>query len=217
MDADYSIELGPTAPALEVPWQDADGRIRYISLRQHPERIAELDEVRRFPALGRLLRALNHEDSAWETAKCDVWLEPDEVGRSEDAAEAGSPSASGDPAAFSQHCYVDLILSEAHRALRDSLAAHQALARRMARTLEEHGEELDATAAEIVLRRCYFHTDARADSPTEDGYFLTLYLSGFGATAAGAAERWQQALDLAAGCLPGLAPKDSGAVGGEVS
>ena len=206
MDADYSIELGPTAPALEVPWQDADGRIRYISLRKHPERISTLDEVQRFPALGELLRALNHEDSAWETAKCDVWLEDEESGENENPATA-----------FSQHSYVDLILSHAHRALRNSLPAHQELARRMAHTLEEHGEELDATAAEIVLRRCYFHTDTRADSATEDGYCLTLYLSGYGATPAAAAERWQQALRLAAGCLPGLSPKDSGAAGGEVS
>ncbi len=208
MDADYSIELGPTSPALEVPWQDADGHIRYVSLRRHPELIAELEEVRNFPALGELLRALNHQDSAWETAKCDVWLENE---------DSNEESSEGDTfgAAFSQHSYVDLILNEAHRGLRKSLTAHQQLARRMAHTLEEHGEELDATAAEIVLRRCYFHTDG-ADSNSDDGYCLTLYLSGYGATPAKAEERWQQALRLAAGCLPGLTPEVSGAAGGEV-
>jgi len=132
------------------------------------------------------------------------------------SAEAGSPSASGDPAAFSQHCYVDLILSEAHRALRDSLAAHQALLdewRTRWKTWRKSSTPRQRRSSSGAA------TSTRMPAPIlhRGRLLLTLYLSGFGATAAGAAERWQQALDLAAGCLPGLAPKDSGAVGGEVS
>ena len=205
MDADYSIELGPTAPALELPWQDPDGRCGYVNLRQQPHRIAELDEVQSYPALGELLRALNGPHSPWQTAKCDVWCEEQE------SAEIELPAA-----AFSQHCYVDLILSDAYQALRNSLPAHQEMARRSAHLLEDQGEELDATAAEIVIRRCYFHKDDAADSPSEDGYCLTLYLSGYGATPPQAAERWQAALQLAACCLPGLTLPDSAAPDGEV-
>ena len=33
MEADYSIELGPAAPALEIPWNDPEGQLHYLDLR----------------------------------------------------------------------------------------------------------------------------------------------------------------------------------------
>jgi hypothetical protein len=205
MDADYSIELGPTAPALELPWHDPSGRCVYVNLRRQPERITELDDVQSFPVLGELLRLLNAPGSPWETAKCDVWSEE------EDSAENETPAA-----AFSQHCYVDLVLSAEHQALRNKLALHETLASQIAHLLEENGEELDATAAEVVIRRCYYHPDGAVDSPSEDGYCLTLYLSGYGVTRLKAEEQWRRALQLAGCCLPGLTPLDSEAPNGEV-
>jgi len=33
MEADDAVELGPQAPALEVPWHDPEGRWNYVALR----------------------------------------------------------------------------------------------------------------------------------------------------------------------------------------
>ena len=86
MDADYSVELGPKAPALELPWKDPEGRVQYVELRsvsgsgtdqsvaRDVERgVERIPEARQFPALRRFLLDANSPQSPWQTVKCDVW------------------------------------------------------------------------------------------------------------------------------------------------
>ena len=83
MDADSSVELGPTAPALELPWKDPEGRVQYVNLRgaaggggdrgveRDLERgVERIPEARQFPALRRFLVDVNSRRSPWQTAPC---------------------------------------------------------------------------------------------------------------------------------------------------
>ncbi len=194
MDADYSVELGPTAPALELPWQDPEGRLHYVELRSNPGslahnlaliNVARIPEARQFPALGRFLIAVNSPGSDWQSAKCDVW--PDETDVAENLYNRG----------FEQSCYVDIVLAGRAAALRCSLETHQRLARELAQSLEAN-VALEATA-DIVVRRCYFHHGNAEES--DAGYCMTLFLSAYGSSPAEAAECWERAMDFAAGCV----------------
>jgi hypothetical protein len=209
MDADYSIELGPSAPALEIPWQDPEGRLHYVELRGDPtsldpdvadHRIADrnvaaqnvalinlihIPEARQFPALGRFLIEVNSPKSDWQTVKCDVW--PDETEAAENLYSRG----------FEQSCYVDIVLAGHVAALRCSLETHQRLARELAQSLEANAT-LEATA-EVVVRRCYFHQGSAGES--DAGYCMTLFLSAYGDSPAEAAECWERAMGFAAGCV----------------
>jgi hypothetical protein len=202
MDADYSVDIGPTADALEIPWKDPDGRVLYVDLRGDPSsvegnverNIERIPEARQFPALRQFLIALNSKRSPWQTAKCDVW------------AEATVPEENIFSAEFAQGCYVDVVLAGGTASLRESLKSHQRLARKAALQLN-NDEVLEATV-EIVVRRCYFHHIAEMDESrdtsqdsSDDGYCLTLFLTGYGASPAEAADRWERALEMAAACL----------------
>lgn len=203
MDADYSVELGPEAPALELPWDDPEHRFAYVDLRSEPGAIDRVPEARQFPALRRLLVEVNSPQSAWQTAKCDVWTESVEA--AENLYGAG----------FSQSCYVDLVLTAHWKLQRESLELHEKLARQIARSLESD-ETLEASA-EIVVRRCYFHDEGKAKEAAMDasdaGYCLTLYISGFGSSAEEAATRWTRAMGLASECVAGLQPEEERAKG----
>lgn len=204
MDADYRVELGPTAPALEIPWQDPEGRLHYVELRADPGsldhnvadhnvadhdvaliNVARIPEARQFPALGRFLIAVNSPASDWQTAKCDVW--PDEAEAAENPYHRG----------FEQSCYVDIVLAGHGAVLRRSLETHQRLARELSQSLEDNAA-LEATA-DIVVRRCYFHHGNAEES--DAGYCMTLFLSAYGSSPAEAAECWDRAMDYTAGCV----------------
>lgn len=205
MDADDSIECGPTAPALELPWFDPDGRVQYVELRSFEgvslsedieTRVALIPEAQQFPALRRFLAALNSEPSAWMTAKCDAWN------------GECVPEENLYDAIHEQGSYVDIVL--ATPVGRADLELHRRAARKVAQQLEADGEGL-AASAEIVVRRCYFHSPlmvvgaaAQAENSADDsisGYALTIFLTGYGGTPTDAASAWEQALDLAAHCL----------------
>jgi hypothetical protein len=206
MDADYSLELGPMAPALEIPWQDPEGKLHYVELRGDSDslnrevlcealrtNVARIPEAQRFPALARFLIAVNLPPSPWQTAKCDVL--PDEAEADENLYGRS----------FEQSCYVDLILAGNASALRPSLEVHQRLAQELAHSLETN-EVLEATA-EIVVRRCYFHKDGETEE-SDAGYCLTLFLSAYGSSPADAALCWEEAMDFAAGCILKLHPHE---------
>jgi len=199
LDADSSIELGPSAPALEVPWQNPDGHLHYLDLRSAPgtleQNVVRIPEALHFPALRRFLLDLNSPLSPWQTAKCDVWQEE---------ADAAENLYS---AAITQSSYVDLVFAETNAGLRDNLELHRQIASDLARRLEEN-ETLEASA-EIVVRRCYFHrgTSAEAMSESDPGYCLTLFLTGYGASPADAAENWDQAIGFTAVRLLELQPQ----------
>jgi hypothetical protein len=208
MDADYSVEIGPTADALEIPWKDPDGRVLYVDLRGDPgsieRNVESIPEAQQFPALRQFLIELNSNRSAWQTAKCDVW------------AEAAEPEDNTFGADFVHGCYVDVVLAGEAASLRDSLKVHQRLARKAAQHLD-NDEELQG-AAEIVVRPCYFHPSAEAGASgstswdaSDGGYCFTLFLTGYGASPEEAADRWARTLGLAAKCLLELSLHEGGA------
>lgn len=198
MEADYSVELGAEAPALELPWEDPEGRWNYVELRGQAgafepdweqtlkRQIDRIPETRQFPALRRFLLAANSPLSAWQTAKCSVW--PDVADAAENAYRAG----------FTHSCYIDLVLAGPGAELRGNFEAHERLAREMAHRLG--GDESLEAVAEIVVRRCYFHPEENAEE-SDAGYCLTLFLVGYGATEARAADCLAAAIGLGAECL----------------
>jgi hypothetical protein len=202
MEADHSLELGPAAPALEIPWKDPEGRLHYVDLRCQPEAIEHIPEALQFLALRRFLLVVNATPSAWQTAKCDVWL--DETEPAENLYDAG----------FEQGCYVDLVLAEPAAALREDLEVHQLAAKEMAQMLD--GNEALEALAEIVVRRCYFHGSTGAEE-SDPGYCMTLFLTGYGATPSKAAECWDRAMEFAAACVLRLLPHEGCAQAGELS
>ena len=190
VEADCSLELGAGSPALELPWQDPEGRVSYVALRDEAglleRNLDAVPEAQSFPALRRFLLQVNSRQSAWQSAKCDAW------------ADETNPDENLYDAPWTHNSYVDLVLAAAAAGLRPSLKAHQQWAEEMVRAFE--ADERIEAYAEIVVRRCYFHPD---DSPDEsdDGYCLTLFLIGYGATPADALDSWSQALEAAAQCL----------------
>jgi hypothetical protein len=196
MEADYSIELGPEAPALELPWEDPEGRWNYVELRggeagsdwerNLKRQIDRIPEARQFPALRRFLLAANSPLSAWQTAKCSVW--PDTTDPAENDYQAG----------YVHSGYIDLFLAEPNTELRGDLPAHERMAKELAQRLAED-KTLEAMA-EVVVRRCYFHREQDAED-SDAGYSLTLFLVGYGKSAAEASQCLASAMGVAAECL----------------
>src|SRR5438132_1363157 len=85
MLAEFTVDLGPDSPALEMPWVadepadgvDQSGSPGFVDLRAAPERLAEIPEARAYPPLGEFLLALNAPASPLATAKCDGWTTRD--------------------------------------------------------------------------------------------------------------------------------------------
>src|SRR5262245_6648467 len=100
MEADWSVEIGGGAMVIEAHWPG------FIDLRQTPNKITELEEARRFPALGWALQELNVLGGPLWTSKCDVWtliavnMDPDEMGAKPEDLQAG------------RACYLDVLLRE---------------------------------------------------------------------------------------------------------
>ena len=187
MQADYSLEIGGNAAALEVPWRSEDGDLRYFDLHERPELLLEIKEAQRFGELAEFLAQVNGPTSPLATAKCDVWatsqLEPEE-------AIFG--------AALKLATYVDLLLPEDSRY---TLPAHEDFARALCGLLSKAPEI--PSAAEFVIRRCYYHPAAMAANAasaepedSRDGYCITFYLYGYGDDEADARQRWTIGLKL---------------------
>ena len=201
MEADDALELGPDAPALELPWQDPEGRWNYQDLRgaaiaagpdwksKLKRGIDRIPEARQFPPLRYFLLRVNSPPSVWETAKCGVMP------------EKAVPSENPYNASFAHNCYIDVVLTAEWESKRADLELHQRLAKELAAALAAN-ESLEAYA-EAVVRRCYFHTK---DNPNESeaGYSLTLFLIGYGDSAAKAAENLKSAMELAGEALANL-------------
>lgn len=178
MDADFSIELGPEDPVLDFPWTDPAGKLAYVDLKQNLELIAQIDEARQFPELELFLKILNSARSQIETAKCDVW-----------ATTELSPEEEMYGASHKFACYVDVVFSDSDR--RFSFSAHEQLARKLVELLQR-APEIPA-AVELCVRRCFFEGKLSA----EEGFYCTLYVSGYGADADCARQNWAVGLNLA--------------------
>lgn len=173
MEADWEVELGGGAPVIEPQWPG------YIDLRKQPKRIAELEEVGRFPALASALLRLNQKKSPLWTAKCDFWprLEEGEW----DAIELNAPDGEDLCAAG---CYIDLLPAKAP--WENDIAA-ETLCRRWCIALEKH--PLPGARADLIARQVWLN-EAFA------GLGATAYLTACGKSEALAHDRLATALEI---------------------
>jgi hypothetical protein len=174
MQADFSIELGREDHALEIPWSSPDGTQRYLNLKRQPELLLNVLEAADDRELAEFLVALNAVHSAVETAKCDTWLS-DEIHPEEEVFGA----------AWKFGAYVDIVFSAL--AQRASFELHEQFARAISSLLKRAPDF--AAAADFVIRRCYTH-HSNAESDSEDGFCITLYVNGFGDQEEDARKNW---------------------------
>ena len=178
MEADFAIELGADDEVLEMPWAETDGSLRYLDLKRHPEHLHEIQEVQRAPELMDFLITANSPSGVFESAKCDVWSS-DQINPEEEI--FGSKIKFG--------CYVDLLFSQERSRL--SFEQHEIAVRRLTRVLQQ-APELPA-AAEFLVRRCYY----KGEQPEAEGFYITLYLFGYGDDENQARRQWEAGLRLA--------------------
>jgi len=179
MDADFSVELGREDPVLDFPWADPDGKLAYFNLKRQPEMLTRLDEAKQFPELAEFLRAVNSAISAVESAKCDAWA-TQELSAEEEIWGASHKFVG----------YVDLVFSRADH--RDSFPFHERFAKRLVELLRQTPET--PSAAEVCVRRGYYAEEGK----TREGFYFTVYVSGYGDDEATARQNWEIALKLVA-------------------
>jgi hypothetical protein len=170
MEADWSVEIGGDAMVIEAHWPG------FIDLRQTPKKIAELEEVLRFPPLGWALQGLNVLGGPLWTSKCDVWtliavnMDPDEMGAKPDDLQAG------------RACYLDVLLRE--RISFSSFERQERWVRGLTQQLR--AIELPRVRVELVVRR--------AVTNIQVGYGITVYCAACGPTDKEAEVSLEQAL-----------------------
>ena len=179
MDADFSIELGQEDPVLDFPWKDPAGKLAYVDLKRRPELMASIEEAEQFPELREFLRTLNSARSMVETAKCDAWT-TSELSPEEEIYDASHKFAS----------YVDVVFSNIDARLSFQSAATNSLPESW----------LHCCGGRRKLRRrrkcaCGGVTSRRRRGVRE-GFYFTLYVSGYGNDEAGAHQNWGVGLKL---------------------
>jgi len=189
VEADFAVELGPEEETLEVPWAGPAG-LRYYDLKKQPELLLQIEEARRVPELGEFLAAMNSAASCVETAKCDAWVSC-EINPEEEIFGASCKFGS----------YVDLIFSDA--AVRFLLPQHEKWAREVTRLLKAAPEM--PSAAEFLIRRCYFHEN----DAVREGFYFTFYLFGYGDDEDEARQHWSIALKLVGNAIRQWAARTS--------
>jgi hypothetical protein len=191
MDADFSIELGREDPVLDFPWTDPAGKLAYVDLKRCPELMASIKEADTFPELGEFLRMMNSARSMVETAKCEAWATT-ELSAEEDIYDASHKFAS----------YVDVVFSKVD--MRLSFSLHEQFAGKLVELLRRVPET--QSAAEVCVRRCYFGED----SGVREGFYCTLYASGYGSDEASARQNWEVGLKLVGNAIVQLSAQGVG-------
>lgn len=191
MDADWSVELGHEDPSLEFPWSSPDDTPGFVDLAQNLEAVREIPEAARHPELARFLLELNGTFSPWVTAKCDVWIE-NELDEAEDIYDAKLKMCS----------YIDLIRRD--EAERSSFEQHEEWVKSATTRLRDIGP--DPIACELIVRRCWYCASSSADGEAIAGFYITLYLFGYGNDDAQARARWHGGLTRVSGVLIALKP-----------
>jgi hypothetical protein len=193
MDADFSVELDGDDPVLDFPWTDASGRLTYFDLKRHPELLAQVVEARNLPDLAEFLRCVNSPRSAVESAKCDVW-----------ATQALMPEEEVFEASHKFASYVDLVLS--HTDQRQSFPKHEAFAKQLAALLRRAPEL--SSSAEVCVGRCFFGDGSR----TTEGFYFTVYVSGYGNDEPAARQNWAIGMKLVGSAIMQLSAEERGEV-----
>ena len=176
VQADYAVELGADDETLELPWAAVEG-LRYYDLKRQPELLLNLEEARRFPELGEFLGTVNSTASMMETAKCDAWS-TNEMTVEDEIFGAASKFGS----------YVDLLF--ASPSPRFSLPEHEQWAKRITQLLKRVPEI--PSSAEFLIRRCFYHEG----NETREGFYMTLYVFGYGDDESQARQQWAIGLKL---------------------
>jgi hypothetical protein len=185
MDADFSVELGADDPVLDLPWTDSSGKLAYYDLKRHPELLARIEDANRYPELAAFLCAVNSPRSPFESAKCDAWT-TQELAPEEEIFGASHKFAS----------YVDIVYSTPID--RCSLPSHERFVRRLVELLRRAPET--SSSAEVCLRRCFF---TEQEAPSE-GFYFTVYVSGYGSDEPAAQKHWAIAMNLVASAIQQL-------------
>lgn len=175
MQAEFYVELGEGADRLEIPWADPEEPAnRYFDLRASPACLDRVREAQANPALRDFLRAVNAPASFFATARCDAWTTNEFSG----GERASFPAAQAKYAS-----YIDLFFA------RDAFNSHrrhyQELTRRLVQQL---APESPAARAELCLRHCYYR------ERNAWGYYLTIFLYGYGTGPREAHEQWAAGL-----------------------
>lgn len=174
MQADFSIELGKDDHCLEIPWQSADATQRYLNLKLQPELLLNVAEVHDNLELAEFLNAINGKRSLMETAKCDSWCS-NEIHPEEEIFGA----------AWKFGSYVDVVFSSL--TTRCTFEDHEEFVRSLTGLLAKAPDF--AAAVEFVVRRCYFHAGKDLAS-SDNGFCITVYVTGFGDSDEEARKRW---------------------------
>lgn len=191
MQADWSVELAKDDDVLDLPWKSDDGKLRYLDLKSDPELIYQIEEALDCDPLRAFLVSLNSPHSALLTAKCDTWT-TDQL--SEDEAYFQATIKFGS--------YVDVLFFAGEARL--SFEEHEMLAKRAAELLGR-APEIPA-AAEFVVRRCFYRDGITAavngqEGEPRAGYYITVYVFGYGDDKDEAGSRWGVAMNLTQNAL----------------
>jgi hypothetical protein len=177
VEADFAVELGAEDETLELPWAADDGGPRYYDLKRRPELLLDIEEACRAPELAEFLAAMNSPAGILETAKCDVWpsteINPEE-------------EIFGETHKFCS--YVDILFSPERS--RCSFAEHEEFARSVTQLLKRVPEI--PAAVELLIRRCFYH----AGNEVREGFYITIYVFGYGGDELAARQLWAIALKL---------------------
>ena len=177
MEADFAVELGADDETLELPWAADDGGPRYYDLKRQPELLLKIEEASRAPELAEFLAAMNAPAGILETAKCDAWPST-EINPEEEIFGATHKFCS----------YVDILFSQ--ETSRSSFAEHEEFARRVTQLLKRVPEI--PAAVELLIRRCFYHFG----DEIREGFYITLYVFGYGNDEPQARQRWAIAVKL---------------------
>ncbi len=168
MIADWTVEIGPGCPVIELPWPG------WVNLRGDSAETSALSEVQAYPELSALLHIANH--GAFATAKVDVFP----VARSEADPEIAEHPPEETVCGLGS--YLDVVWLGPGLP-QPPFAAFESAARRVAVSL--HAVVAPLTTAEIVVRGARLYH--------QETFGWTLYAVGFGPDVASARLRWASA------------------------
>jgi hypothetical protein len=173
VEADYSIELGPDDARLDFPWAAPQPGPVFVDLKENPAAIADVSEAAQFPELAEFLAAINAPSSTLQSAKCDVWFTTDLNPEDEIFGMGGKFGG-----------YIDFVFASAPE--RFSFGEHEQFAKRVVELLKRVPDI--PASIELLLRRCHFGE--------REGFYITSYCFGFGASEDAARRQWVIALKL---------------------
>src|SRR6516165_1880433 len=179
MDADWSVELGHDDPALEFPWSSEDGARSFVDLSSDLADLDNIPEARQYRELAAFLAVVNAETSTWITAKCDAWFDR-ELGEAEQIYDAKMKMCS----------YIDLI--RRNREQRFSFELHEHFVKQA--TIALGKTSAAPMACEFIVRRCWYQSENAPQNDPDPGFYITVYVFGYGSDGPQARTSWSEAL-----------------------